>query len=130
MTCAIAVAGNARPTRGSTETRRAQGWPAATLGIEFVAAIPYDTLGWATTAGSTIPGSWECRGRRPASRLLDGPAPAPRQRVGEDRVRLLVHRGCDRPLGRGRVPAHDLVTAAARRVDAGTYVVRGRRTRG
>ncbi len=41
------------------------------------------------------------------------------QSVGEDSLRLLVHRGCDRPLGRGPVRAHDLVAAAAHRVDAG-----------
>ena len=49
-------------------------------------------------------------GRSPF-RLLQG--------VGEDGLRLLVHRGCDRPLGRGPVRAHDLVAAAAHRVDAG-----------
>ena len=41
------------------------------------------------------------------------------QGVGEDGLRLLVHRGCDRPLGSGPVRAHDLVAAAAHRVHAG-----------
>src|SRR4051795_5661715 len=41
------------------------------------------------------------------------------QGVGEDGLRLLVHRGCDRPLGRGPVRAHDLVAAAAHRMNAG-----------
>src|SRR3954465_12405616 len=49
-------------------------------------------------------------GRSPF-RLLQG--------VREDSLRLLVHRGCDRPLGRGPVRAHDLVAATPHRVDAG-----------
>src|SRR3954467_10268249 len=41
------------------------------------------------------------------------------QRAGEDSLGLLVHRGCDRPVGRGPVWTHGLVAAAAHRVDAG-----------
>src|SRR5262249_14302186 len=42
-----------------------------------------------------------------------------RQGVGEDGLRRLVHRGCDRPLGRRPVRTHGLVAAAAHRVNAG-----------
>src|SRR6201991_3822342 len=50
---------------------------------------------------------------------LDGSPFGLLEGMGEDGLRLLVHRGCDRPLGRGPVRAHDLVAAAAHRVNAG-----------
>ena len=71
----------------------------------------------------TVPSSSEPSGRRslrpgPRRRSRLVPIP-PSPEVGEDGLRLLVHRGCDRPLGRGPVRPHDLVAAAAHRVDAG-----------
>ena len=60
----------------------------------------------------------DLRGQVPAEDLDRSPIRL-LQRAGEDGLRLLVHRGCDRPVGRGPVRAHDLVAAAAHRVDAG-----------
>src|SRR4051794_18886520 len=60
----------------------------------------------------------DLRGQVPAEDLDRSPIRR-LQGAGEDSLRLLVHRGGDRPVGRGPMRPHDLVAAATHRVDAG-----------
>ena len=90
----------------STRPRRVS--DLAKSGPPWTRTVPSSSRAFRSAIRAQVPA--EDLGRSP-SRLLQG--------VGEDSLRLLVHRRCDRPLGRGPVRAHDLVAAAAHRVNAG-----------